>query len=79
MRDDPEHPTPSGGLVPDVDSYTDPERLTDGTPDAFDEPVDEGGESEAPEERATPGESVYPGDTDFEQALEDDEEDRYGR
>ena len=74
MRDDPERPTPSDGLVPDVDSYTDPERLNDGTPDTFDEPV---AENEAPEERATPGESVYPGDTDFEQAVEDVEVDRY--
>jgi len=42
MRNDPEHPVLSDGLVPDVDNHTDPESLTDGTPDTFDEPVDEG-------------------------------------
>ena len=73
MHDDPKHPTPSEGLVPDYESENDLERLTDDTPDTFDEPMDENNlENELPEG------GVYPGDTDFEQALEDDEVDRFG-
>ncbi len=73
MSDDPRHPTPSTGLVPDSDGYTDRDRLTTDTPDGFDEPMDEENlENELPEE------GVYPGDTEFEQDIEDDEIDRYG-
>lgn len=73
MDGDPRHPTPSAGLVPDPDGTTDIDRLTADTPDSFDEPMDEESlENELPEE------GVYPGDTDFEQDLEDDEIERYG-
>lgn len=73
MSDDPRHPTPSTGLVPDPDSETDPDRLTADTPDGFDEPMDEENlENELPEE------GVYPGDTEFEQDIGDDEIERYG-
>lgn len=73
MQDDPKHPNFSDGLVPDHDSENDHERLTDDTPDTFDEPMGENKlENELPEE------GVYPEDTDFEQALEDDEIDRFG-
>jgi hypothetical protein len=64
VGDDPQHPTPSGGLVPDLDDETNINRLKGDTPDTFD--------AEIPEE------GVYFGDTEFEQELEDDESDRYG-
>lgn len=71
--DDPKHPTPSSGLVPDEEQEINSDRLTDDTPDRFDTPMDdENIENELPEE------GVYPGDTEFEQDLEDEEVRRYG-
>ena len=49
--DDPKHPTPSTGLVPDEEQEINPDRLTDDTPDHFDTPMDdENVENELPEE-----------------------------
>lgn len=74
MTKDPQHPTPSEGLVPDPDGENDLDTVTDGTPDTFDAPMDEDElENELPEEE------VYPADTDFEQELEDEEINRYGK
>ena len=71
--DDPRHPTHSAGLVPDTEDEASIDRLTSDTPDRFGEPMDdENLENELPEE------GVYPGDTEFEQDMEDDEIDRYG-
>ncbi len=71
--DDPRHPTPSAGLVPDTEDEMSLERLTSDTPDRFEEPVDgENLENESPEEGS------YPRDTEFEQDMEDDELGRYG-
>ena len=70
--DDPHHPTPSKGLVPDEEQEINRERLTDDTPDRFDTPMDdENIENEFPEK------GVYPSDTEFEQELEDEEIRRY--
>lgn len=70
--DDPRHPTPSAGLVPDPEDETSVERLTGDTPDRFDRPVDDEGGDELPEEDS------YPGDAELEQDTEDDEISRYG-
>lgn len=71
--DNPHNPDLEGGLIPDEEAQISPDLLTDDTPDRFDTPVDdETLENEPPEE------GVYPGDTEFEEDLEDEEISRYG-
>lgn len=70
MRDDPHHPTPSDGLVPNLEGETNLDRLTGDTPDTFSEETADDLDNALPE--------VYPKDSEFEQELEDDESERYG-
>ncbi len=70
--DNPHNPDLEGGLVPDEEAQIKPELLTDDTPDTFGTPVDDEILENEPSEEA-----VYPGDTDFEQDLEDEEIRRY--
>ena len=72
MVDDPHNPNLEGGLVPDEEAQLNPDVLTDDTPDHFSTPMDdENLENELPEE------GVYPGDTEFEEDLEEEEIRRY--